>query len=434
MKRGIVFALALAGCGGSSTGGSMQPVAIGTPQSQQIQHVVIMIQENRTFDNLFATFPGADGTTTGKLHTGKSIGLAKRALLDLLPLQNNHLLVVTAYDGGKMDGFDLTINRYKPLSSVYQYVNPAQIRPYWTMAKQYVLGDRMFQTQGSGSFVAHQDLIAGGSAINRFQSIVDQPSHGPWGCDAPSGTLTSLLTVNHRYLKWQGPFPCLEYPTLRDLLDAKKVSWKYYTPIFGKTWESSFWNGFDAIKAVRYSPEWTKNVTSPETKIFSDITRGALPAVSWVIPSGPNSDHPGVSPDGGPSWVAQVVNAIGQSQYWSSTAIVVVWDDWGGFYDHVPPQQLDYQGLGFRVPLIVVSAYAKKGYVSHTQYEFGSILKFVEDNWSLGRLGATDVRANSMADVFDFSASPRPFQPIPATYSKSYFEHQRLSNTPVDDE
>jgi phospholipase C len=306
------------------------------------------------------------------------------------------------------------------------------------MAKQYVLGDHMFPTQNSGSFTAHQDLIRGGAEINSTESLIDFPTSEPWGCDSPPGTVTTLLTSDNQYLKDEGPFPCLTYNTLRDLLDAKNVSWKYYTPNV-QTHGGNIWNGFDVISAVRYGPEWTTNISSPETNIFKDITNNALPAVSWVIPDGQNSDHPAQSPwgintDTGPSWIASVVNAIGESRYWDSTAVVVVWDDWGGWYDHVAPPQLDYTGLGFRVPMLVVSPYAKAGYVSHTQYEFGSILKFVEDTFDLGRLGTTDKRATSISDVFDFNAAPRKFKPIRAKYSKTFFEHQRPSNSPVDTE
>ncbi len=126
------------------------------------------------------------------------------------------------------------------------------------------------------------------------------------------------------------------------------------------------------------------------------------------------------------------MNAVGQSSYWNSSAIVVVWDDWGGFYDHVAPPQLDYTGLGFRVPMIVVSPYAKAAYVSHTQYEFGSILKFVEDTFSLGSLGTSDSRATSIGDVFNFKSRARKFKPIEAEFSKSYFLHEKPSNMPVD--
>ncbi|HVA33546.1 MAG TPA: alkaline phosphatase family protein, partial [Candidatus Baltobacteraceae bacterium] len=214
---------------------------------------------------------------------------------------------------------------------------------------------------------------------------------------------------------------------------AKHLSWKYYTPPVCCDGGGQ-WSAFDAIQAVRYSPEWATNVVSPSTAIFGDISSSSLPAMSWVIPDAAESDHlwSPTTPDYGPSWVASVVNAIGESRYWDSTAIIIVWDDWGGLYDHVAPPQLDYLGLGFRVPMMVVSPYARRHYVSHTQYEFGSILKFIEDNWNLGRLGTTDVRANSIADAFNFAQSPRKFVPIPATYSTSFFLRERPSDRPVD--
>jgi phospholipase C len=407
-------------------------------QAAKIQHVIVVIQENHSFDNLFATFPGADGTTSGLIHTGASVPLKMSNLESPLLPSNGYKAFVVQYDGGKMDGWDLVYvsNRACPLC-VYKYVNPNQIRPYWDMAKQYVLADHMFPTQFSGSFTAHQDLIRGNTEINRTTSVIDFPSSSPWGCDAPHGTTTPTITSAGVY-SLNGPFPCMKYATLRDLLDAKSVSWKYYTPALpadGGGLPGAYWNAFDAIHAVRYGPEWNTNISSPETNIFSDISNGTLPAVSWVIPDGQNSDHSGFGRlDTGPSWVAQVVNAIGTSKYWSSSAIVILWDDWGGWYDHVPPPQLDYDGLGIRVPMIVVSPYARKGYVSHTQYEFGSVVKFIENVFDLGRLGTTDRRARSIGNVFDLTASPRPFVPITAKYSKAYFLRTPPSGIPVDDE
>jgi phospholipase C len=234
-----------------------------------------------------------------------------------------------------------------------------------------------------------------------------------------------------------GPYPCFDYPTLRDVLDAKAVPWRYYVPplgVHGST--GNYWDAFDAIRAVRNdATEWTNNIRSPETSIFHDIDRGHLAAVTWLIPDAFNCDHPGTSKDTGPSWIAQVVNAVGASPAWRDTVIVVVWDDWGGFYDHVKPPFRDNQGgLGFRVPMLVISPYARHGYISKTQYEFGSILKFVEENWRLDSIGSTDVRATSIGDMFDFTQHPRAFEPIPAKYSRAYFEKQRPSGRDLDDE
>ena len=438
----VVLGIAISACsGGAQPPSGLLPLAHSrvsqSPASQSgpISHVVIVVQENRSFDNLFATYPNADGTTKGLLYNGHHVDLNERKLESGLILDNSWKAFVVDYNGGKMNGFNLVYVNEHRCTCAYQYVNPNDIKPYWSMAKHYVLGDHMFPTQASGSFTAHQDLIRGGTELNSYETLIDFPTDGPWGCDAPPGVATSLLTSSGQYLGNQGPSPCFTYNTMRDLLDAKGVSWKYYTPTI-TTHGGDLWNAFDAIKAVRYGSEWTANISSPETNIFKDISGNALPAVSWVIPDGQNSDHPaqqtwGIKKDTGPSWVASIVNAIGQSQYWNSTAIVVVWDDWGGFYDHVAPPQLDYTGLGFRVPLLVVSPYAKPGYVSHTPYEFASILKFVEQTFGLGNLGTTDVRATSIGNVFDFK-HPRTFTPIAAKYSKSFFEHQRPSNMPVD--
>ena len=450
MKRlpwGLLFfsALAAAGCGGSgggsaANGGDVPAVPTSSPEpgERKIEHIVIVVQENRSFDNLFAKYPGGDGATKGLLHDGRMFSLIKGPLASK-ELNHTHSGFVTEYDGGKMDGFDrITFGssggggpagRY-PL----RYVDPAEIRPYWDMAKYYALADHMFQTQGSGSFTAHQELIAAGTEVAPAKSLIDFPSQGPWGCDAPKGTVTSYITAQGYFFN-QGPFPCLKYPTLKDLLDPKGVSWRYYTPpLFAKGSSGFLWNAFDAIDNVRHGPDWKRDDVSPETTIFNDISEHRLPNVSWVIPSGPNSDH-AAPHDYGPSWVASVVNAVGKSYAWPTTVIIVVWDDWGGYFDHVAPQQLDYQGLGFRVPMIVISPYAKSvGYVSHTQYEFGSIVRFVEHNWSLGRLGATDERAANLDDMFDFRREPRAFTPIHADLPPSFFEHQAPSLEPVDDQ
>ncbi|MGC1379406.1 MAG: alkaline phosphatase family protein, partial [Candidatus Baltobacteraceae bacterium] len=406
-----------------------------------IQHVVIVVQENRSFNDFFATFPGTTGTTTGKMRVkGKTepIALKKVALLSKSDLRHTYPAYHAAYRDGYMDGFNLirsTVTGKTEGTAPYQYVDPNDVQPYWTMATQYAIADRMFQTQGSGSYTAHQDLIAGATIIDGTHSVVDDPTRMPWGCPAPSGTVTSLITTSLKYQKDAGPPPCFSYPTMQVLLDGASLSWKYYTPAWrGNT--GGIWNAFLSISAVfKDQSEWSAHISQPETTIFDDVSGGTLPAVSWLIPDGMNSDHPAYPSDTGPSWVASVVNAIGQSKYWKSTAIVVVWDDWGGFYDPVKPPKLDEQGgPGFRVGMIVVSPYVPSNTISHTTYEFGSILRFVEDNWNLGRLGTTDQTTKSIANVFDFTQSPRKFQKIPSQYSKSYFLHRPPSGLPVDTE
>jgi phospholipase C len=434
-----IFGLAVSACGGSGSSASTPFVPLPPPQQgKYFTHIVIVIQENRTFDNLFATFPGADGTRVGRTHNGTRRLRAGNLYSPINP--NNGYSYWTrdcharANGECRMDGFDTVPIGQVPGTYVYQYVNPAQIKPYWQMAEQYVLADHFFQTQGSGSFTAHQDLIRGGTELNASESLIDSPTSIPWGCDAPPGTVTSLITPANHYERNAGPFPCLSYKTLRDLLDAAGIPWRYYTPAVGQNFGGNVWDAFDAIKAVRYGPEWSSNHASPETKVFTDVGRDSLPGVSWVIPDFNNSDHAGKNRDTGPSWVAQVVNAIGQSPAWSSTAILILWDDWGGWYDHVPPPGLRRSGgLGFRVPFIVISPFAKRSYIAHTDYQFGSIIRFIEENWNLGSLGTTDrTSPDFVDDFFDFAQKARPFKPIGAKYSRAYFLSQPPSNEPVD--
>jgi phospholipase C len=441
----LLSAAIVAGCGGGSSSlpAAMPPSGNSEPPpaASPIRHVVIVIQENRSFNDFFATFPGTDGTMTGKAEKAPACGFDKETTIKLqerdlvLPSDLGHSYqdYVTSRDGGKMDGFDLVPGTTgADCSYPYMYTNPSEIKPYWDMAKQYVLAEHMFTTQGSSSFTAHQDLIAGGTVVSPNEALVNLPTAVPWGCDAPAGTKTSLITKDDALQLGQGPRPCLGYRTLRDVLDAKNVSWKYYVPpmcctIFGKEMSA-----FDAIKAVRYGSQWTTNVSTPQTNIFKDIKKGDLPAVSWLVPDEPESDHPGTGSDTGPSWVTSVVNAIGKSSEWNSTAIIIVWDDWGGFYDNLNPKQLDYGGLGFRVPALIVSPYAKRGYIAKTQYEFGSILKYIEDNWGLGRIGTSDKRAASIIDCFDYSQKPRKFVKISAKYPTAYFLNKPPSYLPVD--
>ena len=332
-----VAAVMLAGCGGSqppiAQSGAMPQSALqasGSGGSKYIKHIVVMIQENRSFDNFFATFPNADGARTGKMGH-KTVKLREVNLYDACDWGHSYKGFLADYDGGKMDGFGQEGGGGqcpgKAGKRVYAYVNPEQLAPDWDIATEYVLADHMFQTQGSGSFTAHQDLIRGGTMIDRAQaqSLVDFPTATPWGCDAPTNppTRTSLLVwtgkeIDHKY--GAGPFPCTNkfpgsgsyYPTLRDTLDAKSVSWKYYSPPV-KHGEGKYWNAFDMIAAVRYGPEWTTNVTKNELDVLTDISGNKLPAMSWVIPDATNSDHPGNGRDtdrhGSPTWSMQSARA-----------------------------------------------------------------------------------------------------------------------------
>lgn len=464
--------LALGACGGLSPSSEI-PFAAGKSRSTPIKHIVLIVQENRSFDNLFATFPGADGAKRGKEKTkngDKWVTLAAKPLItksdgQYYDLQHCHASFETDFDAGQMDGFNLEGKGVCPNAPPakllpYQYVNPSQIAPYWDIARSWVLADNMFQTQASGSFTAHQDLIRGDTCIQSCVSpssdtlsLIDNPTYWPWGCDAGKNVKTHTINIYGQESSGAtGPYPCSNhfptyknggYKTLADRMDAAGVSWKYYTPCFSgsdqpscspssdcgdgvNTCDADLLDAFDVIYPVRDGAEWGKNVTWPETNIFSDLTGKAFPSVSWVIPEDDESDHPGEKNDLGPEWVASVVNAIGKSSYWKSSVIIVIWDDWGGFYDHVPPPFQDQLGgLGFRVPMLLISPYAiagtNGGLVAHTQYEYGSILKYIEQNWNLPSLGTTDARSTSIGNVLNYKQPPRAFTAIPSSMDARYF-------------
>lgn len=447
----LVGAAACGGGGGTSSG--FIPSGRGTPPPtppphqlrDHIKHVVIIVQENRSFDNLFRGFPGADSTNYGYMHDGTRVQLQPSDLRPKSPdLSHVWVDAINAWDNGKMDGFDLgSLGPDRPAGKYpYQYVEEKYIEPYWSMARQYVLADHMFPTMFGGSFTAHLDLIASTTDLRSDLAEVDAPTATPWGCDAPGGTRTSTLEPSRQENGGTGPFPCFtQFDTLASLLDPANVSWAYYAPsVTGRDNGGRVWSEFDSISAIRHGRDWARNVISPPSTILNDAASGRLPDVSWVIPDAGDSDHTGEGRDDGPSWVSSVVNAVGESSYWDSTAIVVLWDDWGGWYDNAPPPQLDYRGLGERVPCIIISPYARKSFVSHTDYEFGSIVKFVEEVFALQPLkslgvgsGYTDSRAYSISNVFDFNQKARAFQPIASTYGRAYFLTEKASQQPPDD-
>ena len=231
-------------------------------------------------------------------------------------------------------------------------------------------------------------------------------------------------------------YPCFEHATLTDLLDQAGLSWKYYSPLAGSIWTAP--NAIQHICAPANSQcagaDWTNNVVLNNTQVLSDISNGQLPAVSWVIPTGQASDHAGFNDGSGPSWVASIVNAIGNSSYWAHTTIIITWDDWGGWYDHVAPQIINSYEYGFRVPLIVVSPFAKPGYVSHVVHDFGSILKFIEKTFNLPSLGYADATADDLSDCFNFTQKPVAFQMIRAAQGAQYFLHNRQIAIDPDDD
>jgi phospholipase C len=411
----------------------------------EIKHVVIIIQENRTPDNLFHDLkkylPKADIADSGLNSKGKTVQLASIPLVAGYDLDHSHIGFVKSYDAGKMDGADtIACAGYFqpcPTNAAYRYTQSRDVQPYYTIARNYGFANRMFQSNQGPSFPAHQFLFSGTSQIAPYSPyFVAGNTAGGTGCIAPPSAYVPVIGPSGSYNT--RVYPCFEHQTLADLLDSppnnplRPLSWRYYTLN-----ANSIWTAPDAIRHLCQpagspptctDPHWTNgDIALWPPQVLVDIQQRTLRAVSWVIPTAQDSDHAASNTGGGPSWVASIVNAIGNSGYWQNTVVFVVWDDWGGWYDHVKPP-IDpiygYYEYGFRVPLLVVSAYTPKGYVSEKTHDFGSILRFVETAFDLGRIppgNFVDARADNLGDFFDFSKPPRTFVKIPQTMPNSRF-------------
>jgi phospholipase C len=427
--------------------------------SGKIEHVVIIFQENRTPDNLFhdpvLIANGADIASSGLNSSGGTVPLTSIPLGIDYDLGHGHSDFVTMYDNGKMDGANnipASCSPNCPPHPQYAYVQASDVEPYFQLAEQYTFADRMFQTNQGPSFPAHQFILSGTSAPTATSHLFAAGNTSGAGCAAPPNALVALIDPQGR--ESSSMYPCFEHPTLSDEIQNQGLSWRYYAPAPGSIWTAP--NAIDHICGPNAQPpnatacvgsEWTNNVVlyskeNPDP-ILTDIANGQLATVSWVIPSIENSDHAGLTDwTGGPSWVASIVNAIGNSSYWSNTAIFISWDDWGGWYDHVPPSQVIDNGTswgsgyvyGFRVPLLVVSPYAKAAYISHVNHDFGSILKFIEENFGLSSLGYADAYADDLSDCFNFNQQPLQFQKVPARLKVDYFLHNHKPPTGPDDD
>jgi len=424
--RGAAAALVLAaaGCGGhvqpapSLAGDASQMFgpAMEPRAKSQIKYIVIIVQENRTPDNLFQGLKGADIKSSGLNTKGKVVQLQPVPLEVDYDMNHTHDSFVSEWQNGNMDGFNLDGHKgHCPNTSTcaYAYVPQSETQPYLDLASQYAFADRMFASNQGPSFPAHQYIVSGASTTDSTgkYKAADNPygKHGPngGGCDASKDVRVD--TIDAQGQVGNPVYPCFDRQTLGDLLDQKAITWRYYQQGKG----IGLWHAFDAIHHIRYGSDYA-NVITPPSVVLNDIGSGRLRQVSWVTPDGSDSDHSGQRSKGGPAWVSSIVNAIGGSQYWNQCAIFVTWDDWGGWYDHVPPPIYNSYELGMRVPLIAISPYAKKNYISETPYEFGSLLKFVEQTFGLGSLNSTDARANSVSDMFNFNQRPRAFVHIKA--------------------
>ncbi len=425
------LAFALAGCSGTPSLPYMQDGAalrsLSSSGAGKIKHIVYIVQENRSFDNLFQGYPGADTVAQGQNSQGQTITLQPWSLTKQYVIDHSASAMFAACNGtGSLPGTDCRMNGFNneesfggPTNPEYVYVPHNESKPYFDMAHEGVLADHMFQSQLDESFVAHQYIIAA-----QADWSVDLPN-GYWGCQGGPSDTVQTITKERTYGGYEQA--CFDYQTLGDELDKAGLSWRFYASSYGSASSGTggTWSSYQAVKHIYEGPDW-KYVISPNWKFITDVRHGKLANFTWITPVCDDSDHVNCPGGYGPSWVTALVNTVGKSKFWDSTAIFIQWDDWGGLYDHVAPPPPYYRdSLGFRVPLLILSPYAKHNHVSHVQYETASVLRFAEDLWGLGQLAPADKRATSPAtDCFDFSQSPRKFVKIKAPLPPSFFMHQ----------
>jgi len=352
-----------------------------------------MLQENHTFDNYFGTYPGANGisnytslpVTPGGPPTAKPFLLTNATLSQ--NLNNSWSAAHEAYDNGTMDGF-VAAQGSNVTMGYYDYHT---IPYYWDYASQFVLLDNFYSSVMADSLPNHLYLIAGQSGGLTF--------------DERDGVLNfSSSNVQN------GQF---EFKSVIDELAANNVSWKYYAGYFQFL---TNWNPLPAFPSVEGNVT-TLNGLVDTDQFIPDVEGGNLPSVSFVMPADDSvSEEPPGNVTLGEQSVVSMVNAVMSSQYWNSTAIFLTWDDWGGWFDHVPPPQVDAYGYGFRVPCLIISPYAKEGLIDNTQGDFTSILKFIETTFSLSSLSSRDAQANDLMEAFDFAQPPSPPLVLPGPF------------------
>jgi phospholipase C len=394
-------------------------------RSVPIKRVVYLIKENRTFDNYFGRYPGADGATHGRLSTGEVVTL--RVAADVLTHDLGHEFLdgIVGVNGGRMDGFDRIPIGGASLDGYTSFTREG-IPNYWAYADHFVLGDRTFSPMYGPTFPAHLYTVAAqgarvtgnkmgpglysmekngrtgsyctdrGERVNRFRTLTRAEAREVMRAEE----LADADRIESFYETVQ---PCFDLRVLPDELNDAGITWRYYA-------KAGDWrNALHAVEHIRSSRYWGPNVVSP-SHALRDVRRERLREVSWVIPPVGFNDHPGAGTSVcmSENWAVRYINAIMRSKYWKDTAIFMTWDDFGGFYDHVPPPHYDVMGLGPRVPMLVISPWAKRGYVDHTTYELSSVVRFIEEVFDLQPLTHRDARSSDMFNAFNFD---RPADP-----------------------
>jgi phospholipase C len=397
----------------SRTNGTLAPVrptfatrdVVDIDTRWPIKRVVYVMLENRSYDNLFGRFPGTNGATTG-VKFGQEVALTRTP--EWLPgdLPHDRAAALNSLAGGEMDGFAL--GAFGPLYAYSQF-EERDVPAYWHWAREYVLSDNFFASALGPSYPNHLFYIAGqaGGAIDNPENIAQRQVGKnrwvkSWGCDAYGESV--FVFVEDEYGNLTKHDTCFEFETVGEQLTREDVDWAYYS---AEPHQAGYiWQAYSAIKNV-YGTELFDEHVWPVDDLFRDIHSAALPSVTWITPRFQLSDHPPFSTRHAHNWVVKLVNGIMRSEMWEHTAIFITWDEWGGLYDHVPPPKDGRRELGFRVPMLVISPYARRGYVDDALGEFTSPLKFVADNWGLEYLTDAIGKTHNFEHVFDFRRGPR---------------------------
>lgn len=363
-----------------------------SPAKTPIKHMLVLMQENHSFDNYFGTYPGADGIPAGTCMPVdpanpsnttclKPFHLGNRAIQDL---DHNLVTFQREYNEGRMDGFISAFRQVgKDGTLAMGYYNDQDLPFYWNVADEYVLFDRFFSSAAGGSVKNHMYWIAGHPGSDQ-DSV---PKEG-WG----------------------------DIPTIFDRLEERGISWKFYVQNYDPKITFRNRSNDDRGAQVVWVPllAYARYLDDPKLfshivhidEYFHDLENNTLPAVAFMVPSGA-SEHPPGSILAGQRFVKNLINGLMLSDSWESSAFMWTYDDWGGWYDHVAPPRVDKHGYGFRVPALLVSPYARRGHIEHTELDYTSILKFIEENYDLKPLAERDARAASIAGAFDFTQPPR---------------------------
>ncbi len=459
----VLLALLVAGCSSGSKSSSTTTTTAAPGDLHKIKHVIVIQQENRSFDSYFGTFPGAAGIP---MKDGKpTVCVNDPATSKCVAPYVDHSDVngggphnakneTADVDGGKMDGFigqaesgrkgctDPTdpacTNSATP--DVMGYHVESDIPNYWSYAQNYVLQDHMFEPVASWSLPAHLFLVSGWSAYCTQHNNPSSCTNSIGGLGKSGGRPPNVPPY---YNGKTSDAPIYAWTDLTYLLNKSHVSWGYYivpgaepdcendaavscAPVPQLPTTPGIWNPLPWFDTVKNAHQLT-NIQAVN-QFYAAAKNGTLPAVSWVVPSADVSEHPPARVSAGQSYVTSLINAVMNSPDWDSTAIFLAWDDWGGFFDHVVPPTVDENGYGLRVPAMTISPYAKRGYVDHQTLSFDAYLKFIEDVFLNGQRidGKTDGRPDPRPTVretvpilgdltqeFDFNQSPRPPTPLP---------------------